>query len=395
MNTLLIAIASLAIVILNVIKICSDSRVIEDGENENKADGRTDNKANEKENKKRLKLTPIISISLAIITMIVSLLNVNVKNPTVLPLNGMLTEEHPSIEIDNDFLVSSYYSDNPHVTPLKGGTKYQGAFVPENSGTYYIQSKFLWNCSDIIEYPFTTNLDSMDKLGVQEGELGIPTPDFSFTSVSDSYITDINNLPDGFRFGWGDNSGGRSGYTIAEINEGKIYDQIVFNSITDGTIGDERNFTATREDRERKEGESCVWNANLINVEIGKTYVIRLYGHNNSPKGEKRTAEDVKVQFQVPQESGRSIAVHGLISSSNAVPSLYWDGVVLSCEAPFHLEFVKARYENNGIGAGGVDLDSRVMNNWVPVGYEQFDGQIPGCYQYSFYALLWVRVVAD
>ena len=41
---------------------------------------------------------------------------------------------------------------------------------------------------------------------------------------------------------WGDSAGGRTVYTLDEINAGKLGDTITFNSITNGKIGDERNF---------------------------------------------------------------------------------------------------------------------------------------------------------
>lgn len=383
MTTLAIVLVCVIMVILNVVVLC-------------KSAASSDLEHPGTQNSPKSQTAPIITTILAILTIAISLLNINIKVPTVLSLNGMLTEDYPEIVIKNDFLFASYYSENSHELPAEEGEKYKGPFIPEHSTTYYVQSRFLWNMSDVFTYTFTTYQDSLNKLGEQNGEpgeqdIGILTSDFSFTSVSNIHITDYHNPPSGFRSGWGDNSGGRSGCTIAEINEGKLYEQIIFNSITDSTIGDERNFVGAREDREIEEGEIQYWNADLIDVEIGKTYYIRLYGHNNSPKGYDRTAEDVKIQFQVPEETGRSIAVHGLISSSNAVPSLYWDGVVLTCETPFHLEFVDAKYENNGMG--GVPLDSNVVNHWVPVGYDKFDGRIPGCYQYDFYAVIRVKIV--
>ena len=205
------------------------------------------------------------------------------------------------------------------------------------------------------------------------------------------------NLPQGLQSGWGDNIGGRTSYTIEEINEGKLYDQIIFNTISDSTIGDEKNFVGAREDKEQTPGETRYWNGNLIDVDIGKEYVIRIYGHNNSPRGYNKVAEDVEIQFQIPSESGKSIAVHGLLSSSNANPSVYWDGVVFTCDTPFHLEYVQgsALFENNGVGAGGFQLPDDIVNNWVTVGYDKIDGRIPGCYQYSFYATIRVKIVED
>lgn len=333
----------------------------------------------------------IIDVVIVIISLVITIGTVSIQKPNVFPLDGMLTEDYPAIEIKSDLCTSIYYSDDPHVIPADEGVRYKDKLIPESSGIYYIQSKFLWNRSEILVYPFITYQDSLNKLGVQDDNTMIQSPDFTNSSVSQEMSEDINSLPVGLSSGWGDNAGGRSGFTIEEINEGKLYNQIIFNTITDGIIGDERNFVGAREETDK----ISLWNANLIKVEIGKNYYIRIYGHNNSPKGYDRIAEDVKIQYQIPKQSGKSIVVYGLISSSNAQPSLYWDGVVLTCDKPFHLEYVKAEYINNDIGIDGIALDDSVINNWVTIGYNQFDGRIPGCYQYSFYSLLCVKVVED
>lgn len=91
---------------------------------------------------------------------------------------------------------------------------------------------------------------------------------------------------------WGDNTNGRKTYTLDQINNGDLGDTIVFNSIKDdtlpaGNIKDERNFVAARDAATGNNGVNNVWENNEITVEEGKTYIVRLYVHNNNPKGEK------------------------------------------------------------------------------------------------------------
>lgn len=366
--------------------------------------------ARTKETEKRKRaLIPALNALLGIATITIAIFSVESSKPTVFPLNGELTEDSPEIRIEYDhwlFLGKVYYSTDPNSYPSERGIKYTDKFIPEISTTYYVQSTFLWWSSEIVSVPIVTYEDSLRRLGEQDGELGDAVDvsvnsekDISFDgiTVSQEQTFDYSSLPQGLHSGWGDNVGGRTSYTIEEINEGKLYDQIIFNTISNSTIGDEKNFVGARENTELESGETRYWNGNLINVDIGKEYIIRIYGHNNSPQGHKKVAEDVEIQFQIPGESGKSIAVHGLISSSNANPSLYWDGVVFTCDTPFHLEYVQgsALYENNGIGSGGSEflLSDNVVNDWVSVGYDKIDGRIPGCYQYSFYATIRVRVV--
>ena len=86
---------------------------------------------------------------------------------------------------------------------------------------------------------------------------------------------------------WGDNGSGRPSYTKQQINDGVLGNKIVFNSISDGQSGDEKDFVGARVD-DGNHGVNNVWTGSDINVQPGKTYIINLYVHNNSPKGYDR-----------------------------------------------------------------------------------------------------------
>ncbi len=230
-------------------------------------------------------------------------------------------------------------------------------------------------------------------------------------------------------FAWGDNSEdgkGRPSYTIEEINNGAIGatsisdgenyknspnypGQIIFNTISDSTIGSEKNFVGARECILLKDGswegatKDTVWNGNDITVEDGKYYIIRLYVHNNNPNGEDAVAENTRVSFSIPADydvENKRIQVNGFIDSSNATPSEYWDYVNFNSEIPFHLEFINnsGLLENNGIGLGGLILSDDVVktkSGGVLIGYDALDGRIPGCYQYANYVTVKVRAIFD
>ncbi len=198
-------------------------------------------------------------------------------------------------------------------------------------------------------------------------------------------------------FAWGDNAGGRASYTLDQINSGVLGNKIVLNSISDSTIGDEKNFVGARLDN-GDNGASNVWNGNEINVESGKTYIVRLYVHNNNPNGTNAVATGVKTTFIIPETTSKSVEVNGIINSNNATPSKYWDNVVFKSNSNFHLEYVKgsALLENNGIGAnGGVKLSDDIISSGVKIGYDKLDGKIPGCYQYASYVTVKVKAVFD
>ncbi len=199
---------------------------------------------------------------------------------------------------------------------------------------------------------------------------------------------------------WGDSSEkGRRTYTIEEINAGALGDNIVMNSISNSTIGDERNFVGARFD-DGDHGENNVWNANEITVEDGKDYIIRLYVHNNNPGGKDAVATGVTTTFAIGQESASKIEVNGIIETDNASPRDYWDNIIFKSNdgSAFHLEYYAGSglLENNGIGKnGGIKLDDKLVTEGVKIGYDALDGNVPGCYQYANYVTIKVKAVYD
>lgn len=206
---------------------------------------------------------------------------------------------------------------------------------------------------------------------------------------------------------WGDNSnGGRRSYTIDQINHGVLGDKVVFNSISDGVIGDEKNFVGAREYTGINAGVNNVWNANEITVQNGKEYLVRLYVHNNNPNGLDAVSHNTRVAFDVPEISSKNIQVNGFIYSDNASPSEYWDYVNFVSDQNFHLEYVwdSASVENNGyasqINGGAKALGNEIVTKahserGVQIGYESANGEIPGCFTYAQYVSIRVKAVFD
>lgn len=217
--------------------------------------------------------------------------------------------------------------------------------------------------------------------------------------------------------GWYDGSrDGRSKHTLDEVNEGVLGDRVVFNSISNSVIGDEFNFVGARENTGINRGIDNTWSGNEIIAEEGKSYLVRLYAHNNNPCGYDAAATDVWLQFILSdtkhvltndlrsvagdeyQEGYYGVSVHGLIFSENAEPSMYADGVKFVSHRPFRLEYIPgtARYANNGIAANvGIGLGDEIVSSGVRIGYDSLDGIIPGCYQYASYTSITVVPVFE
>lgn len=229
-------------------------------------------------------------------------------------------------------------------------------------------------------------------------------------------------------FAWGDSDGGRTTYSLEEMSNDSLGDKITFNSIVyagdqvnrtggdfdwykathngaevpKGTILDERNYVGAREDTGINAGVDNVWEPNQIKVEEGKTYLVRLYVHNNN-QNKDAVAENVKVAFNIPTTYAANVArINGFISSSNATPTNYIDYVdfISDSEVPFRMVYVygSAKLENNAdlTKNGGYQLsDNIIENDGIFIGHNELDGKIPGGYQYAQYISIRVYVEFD
>ena len=216
----------------------------------------------------------------------------------------------------------------------------------------------------------------------------VPSPDY--------------NTVDDFIVGWSDNNGGRKAYTLDQVNAGALDNTIVFNSISDGKIGHEFNFIGARENN----GDLVdYWNANEIAAEEGKTYIVRLYAHNNSRVASNVT-ENVQVSFiisdtkYVTNDEKYESAVHGYIRSSNSNPEWVSDGVKFTSDRPFHLVYIvgTAMFENGITGSMEnrcIRLNDDVVGDWVTIGYDKLDGRIPACFEYDSVSTIKVMPVFE
>ena len=330
--------------------------------------------------------------------------------PSITPYGQILSPDQEEIKIDNSDFSPIYYSLDSNVDP-RDGQKYTSPILK----------------GEFPELPFTIAARSIIDFGPFHWESGraeqsfrAPSPADGYTegSISDEFTqvvdentstdnTTVSNqktlsydaLPDGIAAGWGDDGGGRKSYTINEISSGVLGNQIIFNTISNSTIGNEKNFVGARVNDGISAGADNKWAGNLLEVKEGEIYYIRMYCHNNSLWGYDAVAENVSAQFLIPSGTGRTIVVNGMFQSTNATPGVYWDSVVLTADQPFHLEYIpgSAQLENNGIGAnGGIALsDGIASGEWTQLGYSSLNGNIPGGYQYALYLTIQVTPIFE
>ena len=183
---------------------------------------------------------------------------------------------------------------------------------------------------------------------------------------------------------WGPN---RETFTIANPS-----DHVQFNSITDNpNIGDERNFVGVRE-----KGSTNTW-YDTINAQKDKTYIVRVYVHNNAATSLNLVAKNVTAKVNLPTTTGKSVDITGFVNASNvgadgkgnagAYAEVY-DNAKLTSTENFNVAYVPGtlKYENNAFGAAGTALPESIFTSaGAKLGYDKLDGNIPGCFQYAGY----------
>ena len=177
-------------------------------------------------------------------------------------------------------------------------------------------------------------------------------------------------------------------------------DYVTFNSITNNVIGDERYFVAASEYTGNAHNNKFSDNTT---VEDGKEYVVRMYVHNNAASNLGLIAENVRAYVILPTNTASSITVSGKIYSSNANPTTVWDETHFNSKngEKFNLAYVdgSAKYYNYSQDGklrtfsldGLNDSNDLFTSKGHLLGYDQMDGKIPGCNEYSGYLTFHVK----
>lgn len=167
-------------------------------------------------------------------------------------------------------------------------------------------------------------------------------------------------------------------------------DHVTFNSITDNpSIGDERNFVRVGE-----AGSSTAY-TDSIDLQVGKTYEVYVYYHNNASASLNASgagmAQNVRVKMEQPEllNAGHAGEIKGIIKSSNATPTEVWDTAYVHSSSTVYMRYVanSAVIHNGGTGNGLV-LDSTALfgSDGAKIGHSKnYWGYVPGCNEYAGY----------
>ncbi len=173
-------------------------------------------------------------------------------------------------------------------------------------------------------------------------------------------------------------------------------DHVTFNSITDNPVyGDERNFVRIKEASQPNSAYT-----DDIQFEAGKEYDIYVYYHNNAKTSLNASgvgvATDAKLRMEMPLivKAGQTAAINGYISASNATPQTVWDSARGTASQDVALRYIPDSATINNFGAiNGQKLPSNLWTTGTPLGYNNLDGVVPGCNEYSGYVKM--RIVVD
>lgn len=178
---------------------------------------------------------------------------------------------------------------------------------------------------------------------------------------------------------------------------------VTFNSITDNpNYGDERTFYDVKDAANTSKGGF----SDKVNVKDGQTLLLRTYVHNNAadslnkvPDGKggyKGVAENTKVRIHLPTASATSLRSNSYVSASNAKPAVVSDTVDFVGDNNFTLEYIPgSAVSYTNAQPSGMKLSDAIVTDGAPIGYDQLNGKIPGCFQYTSIVTVKVKVKMD
>ena len=195
---------------------------------------------------------------------------------------------------------------------------------------------------------------------------------------------------------------------------------VTFNSITDDpTWGDERAFTVikdvTGQDNDFETAAAGDFKDSAV-AQDGHTYMVKVFVHNNAAINLNLIAKNTRAMAYLPTASGEEAMIQAMIAADNCgankdgsagSPCMFWDEAYIRSDdgSTFMVGLVEdsLRYynnvtlENNDNKEGftfknGTDL---LTNNGIQLGYEQMDGNIQGCFEYSGYLTFLVEVTNE
>lgn len=181
----------------------------------------------------------------------------------------------------------------------------------------------------------------------------------------------------------------------------------VFNSfINTPTYGDERNFVRIAEVVDGQSPTDADFTETEA-AEAGKEYWVRTFVHNDANQSTNDdtskpgamdgigVARNTRVKVEIAQGEANGVDVMSKISADNAVPQTVWDTATLANDSQrFSVDYVpgSASIYNRFDETGRALPDTIVSSTGAQIGYDEMNGNLPGCFEYSAYVYIKVKV---
>ncbi|MDB5182411.1 MAG: exported protein of unknown function [Candidatus Saccharibacteria bacterium] len=174
--------------------------------------------------------------------------------------------------------------------------------------------------------------------------------------------------------------------------------------INSPAYGDERNLTRIAPVVSGQNAVDADFSKENVTATAGNEYWVRVYVHNDANQtlndaehNYVGVATNTKVRVAIAQGQANGIDVMGYVSADNAVdPVVYDTGTLVNDTQKFSVSYVpgSASILNQAHLSGTPLSDDIAGANGVQIGYDQMDGKLPACFQYSAYVFVKVKVNA-
>jgi len=179
---------------------------------------------------------------------------------------------------------------------------------------------------------------------------------------------------------------------------GPVFDSFINTNV----YGDERNFTRIAPVVAGQSPVDADYSKENVPANADGEYWVRVYVHNNANQGINDAthnfagvATNTKVRLEIAQGQANGVDVMGSISADNAAPGTVWDsGTLVNDSQKFSVSYENgsAMIYNQAHQSGAALSDDIVGANGTQIGFDQMDGKVPGCFQYSAYVFVKVKV---
>lgn len=163
---------------------------------------------------------------------------------------------------------------------------------------------------------------------------------------------------------------------------------ITFNSITNNPFtGDERPFLDGRV--VGTPGN----NLDKITVHDNDELILRVYFHNNAKANLNLVSTNTRVKILLPHAPKTATYAAGYITSDNANPRVVADTVDFVGAREFTMDYIpgSARIKTNALGEVPLS-DAVISNTGALIGFNQLDGRVPGCGNFSGWVTIRTKV---